>query len=189
MKTPSRHYVDNKKLYGEMIRYTEQCNQAKAQGLPRPKVPEYIGYAIFKIAEKLASKSNFVNYTYKDDMIADGIETCIRYVDRFDPDKSDKPFSYFTQIIYFAFLQRIQKEKKQTYIKHKVLENSVLMNTLVEMDGEGTLQFDAAYIDLDTDKIISLVEKFEKKKGVKKILDEEDDPQDDLLFTEDDIND
>lgn len=134
-RKPNIHYVDNKKLYGEMIHFINECNAAEQAGDERPKIPEYIGECIFKIATRLATKPNFASYTYKDEMISDGIEVCIRYIHNFNPDKSNNPFAYFTQIIYFAFLQRIQKEKKQAYVKAKSFENSAIMNTLVD-DGD-----------------------------------------------------
>lgn len=176
-KDTSNHYVDNKKLYTEMVKFINSCREASDKGKERPEIPQYIGYAIYSIANKLSTKSNFANYTYRDDMISDGIETCVRYVDRFNPDKYNNPFAYFTKIVYFAFLQRIEKEKKQTLIKHKVLENSVVMNTLVEIDGDDNVQFDSSYIDLNNDKIIDLIHKFERKRANKKgtIADEESD--------------
>ena len=132
-KTSSKiHYVDNKKLNEAMIAFVDKCKVAEECGEPRPKIPEYIGECVYKIATRLATNRNFSSYTYKDEMIADGIEVCIRYMHNFNPEKSKNPFAYFTQIIYFAFLQRIQKEKKQAYIKAKSFENSAIMNTLVD---------------------------------------------------------
>jgi DNA-directed RNA polymerase specialized sigma24 family protein len=171
----TKHYVDNQKLFQEMVLFTDKCKIASNQGLPRPKVPEYIGLAIYTIANRLASKSNFANYTYRDDMVADGIETCIRYVDRFDPAKSEKPFAYFTQIIYYAFLQRIQKEKKHSYIKHKMLENSMLMNTLVDIGIEDSQQFDNNSVEIDSARISDLIDKFEKTKAKKNNIQVSDD--------------
>lgn len=171
----TKHYIDNQKLFLEMVRYIDKCNEYKQRGEPRPKVPEYIGYAIYSIANRLASKSNFANYTYRDDMVADGIETCIRYVDRFDPSKSEKPFAYFTQIIYYAFLQRIHKEKKHSYIKHKMLENSILMNTLVDIGNEESQQFDNNSVEIDSSRIVDLIEKFEKKMTTKNKISVSDD--------------
>ena len=61
---------------------------------------------------------------FRDDMISDGIENCVQYIHNFDPAKSKNPFAYFTQIIHYAFLRRIQKEKKQLDIKTKIIERS-----------------------------------------------------------------
>ena len=71
----------------------------------------------------MSIEANFINYTFKDDMISDGIENCLTAVEKFDPARSSNPFAYYTQIIYFAFIRRIQKEKKQTATKYKMLEN------------------------------------------------------------------
>ena len=120
-KTPA-HYVDNKKFYQALIEYKQQCEQAKSQGLPSPRVSEYIGECFLKIATHLSYKANFINYTFKDDMISDGIENCLTAVEKFDPERSTNPFAYYTQIIFFAFVRRIQKEKKQQATKYKMLE-------------------------------------------------------------------
>lgn len=121
-----KHYVDNKSFYEALVKYRDSKEKAKQLDKPAPRVPEYIGLCIFQIATKLATKGNFVNYSYKDEMISDGIENCILYMDNFDPTKSKNPFAYFTRIIYNAYILRIQKEKKQTYIKYKSMENSIL---------------------------------------------------------------
>ena len=129
------HYVNNEKFLEQMKAFRQNVIEAKENGKQRPRVPEYIGECIFKIASHLARKPNFANYTFKDDMISDGVENCLLYIDNFDPEKSSNPFAYFTQIIYYAFLRRIQKEKKQLYVKYKSMENEVI-NSLIENNGE-----------------------------------------------------
>ena len=129
------HYVNNEKFLEQMKEFRIKVKHAKENNLQRPRVPEYIGECIFKIASHLARKPNFANYTFKDDMISDGVENCLLYIDNFDPEKSSNPFAYFTQIIYYAFLRRIQKEKKQLYVKYKSMENEVI-NSLIENNGE-----------------------------------------------------
>jgi DNA-directed RNA polymerase specialized sigma24 family protein len=104
--------------------YRQQVAAAKESGSPKPKVPNYIGECFLKIATHLSYKPNFVNYMFREDMICDGIENCLQYIDNFNPEKSTNPFAYFTQIIYYAFLRRIQREKKQLEIKTKILERS-----------------------------------------------------------------
>lgn len=159
-RKPSIHYVDNKKLYGEMIKFINLCNAAKEAGEPRPKIPEYIGQCLLKISTRLATKPNFSSYTYKDEMISDGIEVCIRYIHNFNPDKSNNPFAYFTQFIYNAFLQRIQKEKKQVYIKGKSFENSAIMNTLVDSgDSPYFTAIQQTYV-IDSDKMAAMEDSF-----------------------------
>lgn len=170
-KKSGQHYVDNKRLYGEMLHYITELNAAKEKGLPKdqwPRVNNYIGKCIFLIAEKLATKPNFASYSFKDEMISDGIENCLMYIHNFNPDKSTNPFAYFTQIIFYAFLRRIQKEQKQSYIKHKSLVNSSINNTLVNIGSEDAGHFNVVYAQLDTDKSATLINKFEKPKVVKK---------------------
>lgn len=180
------HYVDNKKLYTEMVKYLNRLNDAKSQGVAEkdlPRVPDYIGRAIFMIANRLSTRPNFIGYTYRDEMVSDGIENCLMYLHNFNPDKSKNPFAYFTQIIYYAFIRRIQKEQKQQYIKHKSMINSSIMNTLVEMAPDDASHFNAVYVHMDADKSKDLVDKFEKsnkikktkKKGLEKFIGDEED--------------
>jgi len=117
------HYVDNKKFLEALTDYREQVKAAEKAGKEIPQVPNYIGECFIKIATHLSYKSNFINYTFRDDMISDGIENCLTAAAKFDPTKSSNPFAYYTQIIYFAFIRRIQKEKKQQATKYKIIEN------------------------------------------------------------------
>ena len=120
----SDHYVNNKELLEAMIVYRSKCAIAKEKGIDPPAISNYLGECFLKIATHLSYKPNFVNYMFREDMICDGIENCLQYIDNFNPEKSKNPFAYFTQIIYYAFLRRIQKEKKQLEIKGKILERS-----------------------------------------------------------------
>ena len=131
----STHYVDNSKFLEELVKYKKKVNEAKDKNIPKPIVSNYLGECFLKIATHLSYKANFINYTYRDDMISDGIENCLVAVDKFDPEKSKNPFAYYTQIIYFAFVRRIQKEKKQQATKYKILENIDLNQLLVHSDG------------------------------------------------------
>jgi hypothetical protein len=117
------HYIDNKEFLAEMIKWKKAIREAEDSGDDVPPVSDYIGTCFLKIAERLCSKSNFVNYPYKEEMIGDGIENCLMYAHNFNPRKSKNPFSYFTQIIYYAFLRRIEREKKQAFVKLKMTEN------------------------------------------------------------------
>ena len=123
-KSTAAHYVDNKIFLQAMKEWKEQCEEALQTGEEKPRVSNYIGECFLKIANHLSFKPNFINYMFKDDMICDGIENCVQYIHNFDPEKSQNPFAYFTQIIHYAFLRRIQKEKKQLEIKNKILERS-----------------------------------------------------------------
>ena len=117
------HYVNNARFLEAMKEWKERCKEAEELGDPQPPVTNYIGECFLKIANHLSYRPNFINYTYRDEMISDGIENCLQYCGNFNPDKSKNPFAYFTQIIYYAFIRRIQKEKKQQHIRHKVIEN------------------------------------------------------------------
>jgi len=168
-RAKSEHYVDNKKLFAEMKIYLDSVKEAEESGANRPRVPEYIGECLLKISTRLSTKPNFINYTYRDEMISDGIENCINYIGNFNPEKSDNPFAYFTQIIYYAFLRRIQREKKQLYIKHKSLERSLILDQLATQGDSGPDSGDqSAYVNLETPYMIDFVENFERKEEEKK---------------------
>lgn len=123
-KKKSEHYVDNKRFLQAMIDYRKMVNKAKKDKKEKPPVTDYIGECFLKIANHLSYRPNFINYTFRDDMISDGIENCLQYLDNFNPKTSNNPFAYFTQIIYYAFVRRIQKEKKQTIIKQRLIVDS-----------------------------------------------------------------
>ena len=116
--------IKNKKFLEAMIEYREKCSKAEEKGKRKPDVTNYIGECFLKIANHLSYRPNFINYTYRDDMISDGIENCLQYMSNFNPEKSNNPFAYFTQIIYYAFIRRIQKEKKQMQVKSKLIANA-----------------------------------------------------------------
>ena len=169
-RAKSEHYVDNKKLFAEMKAYLDSVKEAEESGADKPRVPEYIGECLLKISTRLSTKPNFINYTYRDEMISDGIENCINYIGNFNPEKSDNPFAYFTQIIYYAFLRRIQREKKQLYIKHKSLERSLILDQLATQGDSGPDSGDpSAYVNLETPYMIDFVENFERKEEEKKL--------------------
>ena len=128
------HYVDNKKFLQALIDYKKHIDGEVAAGNEIPRVPNYIGECFVKIATHLSYKSNFINYTFRDDMISDGIENCLTAAAKFDPSKSSNPFAYYTQIIYFAFIRRIQKEKKHQATKYKIIENLDLDSIIQQND-------------------------------------------------------
>ena len=126
------HYVDNQRFLEEMTKYQQERKEAKDKGLDDPMCPEYIGECFMKIANRLSYRPNFINYAFRDDMISDGIENCVQYMSNFNPEKSKNPFAYFTQIIYYAFVRRIQKEKKQLYIKYKTMDSQSTLNDNID---------------------------------------------------------
>jgi hypothetical protein len=158
-KSNQNHYVNNKTLYETMVNYKEKYDNAIENNQDLPKIPEYIGECILLICNKLSFKPNFINYTYKEEMICDGIENCLAAVNNFKPDKSNNPFAYFTQIAFNAFIRRISKEKKQTYIKHKNMENMFVFDDLMTEFGHD--ENNNLYINNNVNNHV--VEDFEKK--------------------------
>lgn len=132
----SEHYVNNKEFLEAIIVYKQKIKEAEELGKPKPRITNYLGECFLKIATHLSYKPNFVNYMFKDDMICDGIENCVQYINNFNPEKSSNPFAYFTQIIHYAFLRRIQKEKKQLEIRQKIIERSGFDEVFVADDSD-----------------------------------------------------
>jgi len=167
------HYVDNAKFLEEMIEYKKQYYTSKDNDEESPIISEYLGSVFLKIAQRLSFRPNFINYAFKDDMISDGIENCLHYIHNFDPEKSSNPFAYFTQIIYYAFIRRIQKEKKQLYIKFKSMQNYEISPEYVNyMDYDEDFQAASDFKNSDfrvmVDEFVDNFEKSKKKKAVKK---------------------
>lgn len=168
------HYVDNKKLYEVIIDFKQRCVEAKKAEQEKPIIPNYVGQCIMMIATRLSHKPNFVNYSFRDEMISDGVENCISYFDNFDPAKSSNPFAYFTQIIYYAFLRRILKEKKQTYIKHKSAEFSMLFNDLINQNEFDEKEYNFHNLEVNNQVAVDFIKAFEdgvrEKKNKKKTV-------------------
>ena len=164
----TEHYVDNKVFLEEMKKYRKKVLSARKRNRKDPPINDYIGECFLKIANHLSYRPNFINYTYKEDMISDGIENCLTYVANFDPEKSNNPFAYFTQIIYYAFIRRIQKEKKQTTIKQKLILKSGL-DEIVRQEGDNE-EYQNSYADFLRKNMIveQETEKKEKPKPKKK---------------------
>lgn len=168
-KKKSIHYVNNKEFYAAMVKLRVEYLKAQAEGLPSPRVSNYIGSCIYKIATRLANRPNFINYSYKDEMISDGIEAAIIGIHSFNPDRYDNPFAYFTQIIYNAFIQRITKEKKQQYVKYKSLENAIISNDqYVFQDADNKNIAGSGYNDAAIHVISSFEATLQKKKEITK---------------------
>ena len=140
------HYVDNKKFLEAMIEHRDKIEKAEKRGRKKPVVTNYIGECFLKIANHLSYRPNFINYTFRDDMISDGIENCLQYMNNFNPEKSKNPFAYFTQIIYYAFIRRIQKEKKQMQIKSKLIANAGVENMMDQLAGDDA-QYQSQLLD------------------------------------------
>lgn len=132
----NQHYVNNKDLYAALVKRKKDVEEADEKGLDKPQVSNFIGECIMKIAKGLSTKYQFSGYTYRDEMVADAIVHCLRYIDSFDVSKSDNPFSYYTQACYFSFLARIKEEQKETYVRCKKTSEAIMQAQLSNFDGE-----------------------------------------------------
>jgi hypothetical protein len=159
-------YVNNLDFLKALIKYKKDVRTAKrVKSEIKPKIPDYIGKCLLLIAENLSHKPNFVKYTFRDEMVGDAIENCIMYFDNFDPKRSKNPFAYFTQIIWYAFIRRIHKEKKQLYTKYKATEQMGILdnNQQLENDSGETRQFELY------DNISEFIGNYEKTNFTKKV--------------------
>ena len=168
MSKPKKvHYVDNQKFYQAIVEYRKKLQDARDAGMEDPRIPNYIGECIWKIAEKLSTKPCFMNYSYRDEMISDGVENCILYFKDYDPVKGQNPFAYFTQVIYYAFIRRISKEEKNRYIIYKNFQENIIglhdSNLLKDSDDNHLLPT-TMY-----DNINDFMSRFEKKEEAKKL--------------------
>jgi len=152
-KAKTEYYVNNREFLEAIVAYKGRVRSSEKSGTDKPRVPNYIGDCFLKIATHLSYKPNFVNYMFREDMICDGIENCLQYIDNFNPEKSSNPFAYFTQIIYYAFLRRIQKEKRQLEIKSKILEKSGYQEVMYTDTYDGDMAgMNASYSDMGSIK-------------------------------------
>ena len=162
-----KQYINNEDFLKALVEYKEKCKVAKKEDKDVPPIPNYIGECFMKIAENLSHKPNFLSYTFRDEMVADAIENCVMYVDNFDPGKSSNPFAYFTQIVYYAFLRRIQKEKKQLYVKYKSTETAGILDEFELNENEdGTFRQFELYENIS--EFIGNYENARKEKKAKK---------------------
>lgn len=171
-KKATVHYVDNEKFLQTLIQYKKDVRKAKRNKEPKPPIPNYVGECFLKIAEHLSYRPNFMNYSFRDEMIADAIENCLMYFENFDPEKSKNPFAYFTQIVFYAFLRRISKEKKQQYVKYKSLENSRIFDDLTSEDMETLLsENNTKFLKPNEiyDNMSEFIENFEQTRKIKKV--------------------
>jgi hypothetical protein len=165
----SINYINNKDLHQEMIKFIDGRKAALAAGKQPPQISKYIGQAIMLIADRLARKGNFSGYSFKDEMISDGIENCIMYLHNFNPEKSNNPFAYITLIIWRAYIRRIEKEAKHSYIRHKLMfTNPVLNGTGESMDKSDMDAISSAMESMSNEKSADIIEKFETKLQKKK---------------------
>ena len=161
----SRHYVDGVAFYEALKQRKKDIAEAAAAGKERPRVSNFIGECVMNIAKNLSRKYQFANYPFRDEMVADAIVHCIRYIDSFDPEKSTNPFSYYTQTCYYQFLDRIRQERTHTYIKCKATLNSVVLSELSEFDESNSEIAEHIHdnFEFDNDFMEKYVNDFESK--------------------------
>jgi len=170
MSKKKTHYVSNKEFLSDFVEYKRLAKEAEAAGKPKPRLSDAIGKKIMLIAERLSYKPNFINYSYRDEMVDDAIENCVMYADNFDPDKSNNPFGYFTQICYFAFIRRIQKEKKLFFTKVRYVQRSgAMLQQASTQSHDDDCDFSNQYLDYMRDFYeVDLDEKDEEQTPRKK---------------------
>lgn len=165
-KKKKNHYVDNQKFLAEILEYKKQCAEALKEDREKPRISEYIGKCIYLIAENLSHKPRFINYSFRDELVSDAIENCFLYFDNFNPEISQNPFAYFTQITNFAFHRRISREEKNRYIMYKKFQEHVLDTSDVSLmcDGDGkNLVTQVMY-----DNLNEFIHNFETREAAKK---------------------
>jgi hypothetical protein len=142
-KRASIHYVNNADFSQAVVDYVSTVNEAKETKIEIPKVPDYVAQCFLRIAEGLSHKANFIRYTYREEMVMDAVENCLKAINNYDIEaatRTGKPnaFAYFTQITWYAFLRRIAKEKKQQEIKMKFIANSGVDDYMIDTNGDAT---------------------------------------------------
>jgi hypothetical protein len=185
-KRKSIHYVNNADFSQAVVEYVTIVNEAKENKKEIPTVPDYIAQCFLKIAEGLSHKSNFSRYTYREEMVMDAVENCLRAIGNYNLEaatRTGRPnaFAYFTQISWFAFLRRIAKEKKQQDVKLKYLAKSGI-ETFVDLDlaDEAAGRVIGMFVDTlrdridkvkDHDQVFNELYKKESKKKRAKVVD------------------
>lgn len=178
-KRQSIHYVNNAEFSASVVAYVKIVQEAKTAKEPLPIVTDYIAQCFLKIAEGLSHKSNFIRYTYREEMVMDAVENCLKAIENYNIEaatRTGKPnaFAYFTQISWYAFLRRIAKEKKQQDIKFKFIASSGVEDFMT-LDGNASTQSVAGhFVDVLKERIDKVkdqdvvVKEFVKKEKRKK---------------------
>ena len=171
MKKKNKNYLNNADFHAALVEYRDVCREAESREEEVPRVPDYIARCLMSIAQGLGRSYKFNRYTFLDEMIADALENCIRYIRSFDPDRGKNPFSYFTQTVYYAFLRRINQEKKLLYVKYKLTDEVNVMNmgSVAHASEMGVSSINFAEIkhsDHTQTKINDFVENFERSNNL-----------------------
>lgn len=163
-KRKSIHYVNNKEFSNAVVEYCKVLAEAKQKDDPLPKVPDYIASCFLRIAEGLSHKSNFIRYTYREEMVMDAVENCLRAIENYNIEAATRTgnpnaFAYFTQISWYAFLRRIAKEKKQQDVKLKYISQSGLEQHVYGADDPQAASVVNSFLDQLKDRIDKVKEK------------------------------
>jgi hypothetical protein len=158
------HYVNNANFSQAVVEYVTVLNEARDAGEQLPIVPDYIARCFLKIAEGLSHKSNFIRYTYREEMVMDAVENCLKAIENYNLEaatRTGKPnaFAYFTQISWYAFLRRIAKEKKQQDVKIKYMTQSGVEEFIIENGDATSGQVMNAFVSQLKDRIDKVREK------------------------------
>lgn len=166
-KTTKNHYVDNRQLYEALVIWQKETRKATRKKLPKPPLPDFIAECMMKMANRLSQKAGFVNYTYREDMVGDALESCLRYIHNFNPTKSTNAFAYITQIIHNAFIRRIQKEQKQLYVKMRIVDQAEFTDSYERQTGDDN-HYNNSYVTYLQENKGDVITKFENWKESKK---------------------
>jgi len=172
----AKHYIDNAKFYEEIMKYWNVCQENKTKGIESPRVSNYLGDCFVKLADNLGNLDRFRNYIFLDNMKSDAVYCCLKYMYNFDPNKSKNPFGYFTKVSYFAFLRRIQEEKKNLYKKYKAIENTEIFEFTADTQGHDATVYAASevkYSEHSREKMVEFIQKFEAGLKAKKLKKDE----------------
>ncbi len=164
-------YIDNQKFLESLTEYKRLVAEYKAADRPLPRIPEFLGKCFYDICENMSRRSEFINYSYRDEMISDAHENCVQYWYTFDGSKSNNPFGYFSRLIWRAFVRRIHKEKKQQYVRYKMAFNSGILdntNNLTDSDGNAITEVDSLADNMH-DFVQQYEQKIQDKKDLKKV--------------------
>lgn len=168
------NYIDNKKFLEEIIIYKKKVAEAETNGAPPPQLNRYLGECLLKIAQRMAYRPEFINYSFVEEMVLDSIENMCQYFNNFDPERIGPrsgivtPFGYFSQIAYYAFQRRIMKEEKQRYTKYKMMEN-----VFISVDGAILEDYNPSSNPKFADTVNTFMAKYEKRERDKKTKREE----------------
>lgn len=159
------YYVDKKKFYEAIVKYKQDCAIALAEGKPKPRIPEYCGDCLVKIATGLSYHLSFINYSFRQEMISDAIENTVLYFDNFNSEKYTNPFGYFTEISKWAFIRRIAKEEKIRYTTYKYFDATMMGTELADLlvDEHNNLAHEPMY-----DNIQDFIARYEEKDRIKR---------------------